>query len=278
MRIYIPYISKGLLGLDLALSESSLTTSTFSGGSASLSKFDENRLVKSVHVKTEDVIEKNHPAKVSIISRPSKQRSIDLFFRIKSLRHESGFSCFGNMLSTFSLLFFFSFCNTLSAQHCSTTVPVEQCDATGITEGFLSAELLQCITKGQRTQIAIPFVVYSHIPNSTDSVYRMRIESVSNLPCGLCWVSGNTANTFNVSEGGCLVIQGTTNDVAGQYTLNVSLSFDTGGTGNWTQTGVSLNSLVTSTEKLILRLLNPEESCGGINYSISGNTAAGSCN
>lgn len=181
-------------------------------------------------------------------------------------------------LTTALFVFFLFFFNASNSQHCATTVPVEQCDVSGITEGFISSDLLQCIAQGQRTETAIPFKVFSHVPNTTDSVYRMKIESVSNLPCGLCWVSSNAHDSYQANGGGCIVIQGTTNDAAGQYTLNITLSFDTSGNGTWTQTGVSLNTLVSSNGKIILRLLNPEESCGTINYSASGNTAATNCN
>ncbi len=47
------------------------------------------------------------------------------------------------------------------------------------------------------------------------------IDSIVNLPCGIGWATSQTDNKFSNSEFGCIYLNGTTNNSAGQYNLKV---------------------------------------------------------
>ena len=47
------------------------------------------------------------------------------------------------------------------------------------------------------------------------------IDSITNLPCGLCWSCDNSTFTYQGSSRACLLISGTANDVIGAYQINM---------------------------------------------------------
>ncbi|MCW3126700.1 MAG: hypothetical protein JWO03_2358, partial [Bacteroidetes bacterium] len=52
-------------------------------------------------------------------------------------------------------------------------------------------------------------------------------DTISNLPCGMCWSSNKATNEFLPDEVGAFQIQGTTNDPAGEYKVHLVLSVAT---------------------------------------------------
>ncbi len=116
------------------------------------------------------------------------------------------------------VLFLFVFSRPVSSQTCTgTTIPSCDVGDLGDASGFLRSSELPCVLQGQATEIAIPFKVLATV--NGDSVYRMRIESIGNVPCGLCWKSSNTGNVFLKDETGCFVLRGTTTEAAGNQVL-----------------------------------------------------------
>ena len=181
-------------------------------------------------------------------------------------------------LSVFILIFLLS--NKAYSQACSTGTAY-QCDLSlaDNLNGFQSADILPCIVKGQFTETVVPFKVFQTLTfnNTTDSIYQMKIESVGNLPCGLCWASSSISNTFAKNQTGCLIIKGITNDVSGQYKLNVVLSFATNNSGSFNQQNKNLQNVVNNTAQIILIVLGSDDTCPAINYTGASNVAAVSC-
>jgi len=165
----------------------------------------------------------------------------------------------------------------LHAQHCTEPMAAANGEESKIRlgGGFKGAYSLPCISQGGFTELAVPFQVFSTIPkgNNDDKVYAMRIDEISNLPDGFCWVSSSASNTFEAGTGGTLYFRGLTHDQAGQYTLYVTMSFDTDGDGIFDRTAVNYNK-VSNTGKMILRVSNESAPCENIDYSLPGNIAS----
>lgn len=170
--------------------------------------------------------------------------------------------------------------NSVNAQSC-TPVVAHNCDVSTADNlnGFTPADLLPCIVKAQPVMTVIPFKVFRTLAlsGSTDTIYRMKIESITNLPCGLCWSSSSVDNIFTRDQAGCIAVTGTTNDAAGQYKLNVVLSFDTNNSGTFNQPNKNLSSIAANTGQVILLLLSPDDSCPSVNYNATGLTATTTC-
>lgn len=166
---------------------------------------------------------------------------------------------------------------SIQAQHCTEAMANANGDESKIRPGggFKGAYSLPCIAQGSFIEVAVPFQVFSTIPkgNSDDKVFAMRIDEVKNLPDGFCWVSSSSTNTFSEGTGGTLYFRGITHDQAGQYTLAITMSFDTDGDGVFDRTAVNYNK-VSNTGKMILRVSNDVTPCENIDYSLPGNIAS----
>lgn len=116
----------------------------------------------------------------------------------------------------------------LSAQYCggsgsSVCTPGGPYPALGFYPSYDSVACAQIgVAYDQKIDIQIPAtVVYLGAPRTLNWV---RIDSVENLPCGLCWRSSNSNNQFNGNSTGCVRITGTTYDAPGQYKLRIRLT------------------------------------------------------
>lgn len=170
-------------------------------------------------------------------------------------------------------LFVFSSLNSFS-QSCGAVVssPCDLSAAEGLN-GFANSDLLPCIVVGEQSEITIPFSVFSTLTfGGTDTVYKMHIRSVSNLPCGMCWITGTPSDEFGRGEMGCIVIRGNTLDAAGQFTLTVNLRFDTMGNGNY-DANTSVDAMSGWNQKLVVRVIGADAECAGVNFSLNGNSA-----
>ena len=174
------------------------------------------------------------------------------------------------------LLFAFTFLLsiTIYAQHCSdATVPNNTAFAKlqdGM--GFIGSYAIPCITRGTYTEVPIPFKTFALIKhlNGDDTVYHMRIESITNLPEGMCWATNKADNIFAANEGGSLIVRGITNDKTGQYNLNVVVSFDITGTGVFTRANENYTK-ISKSGRMILRMNNTGATCERVDYSLPGN-------
>ncbi len=77
-------------------------------------------------------------------------------------------------------------------------------------------------------------VLYTHtldmqIPDSVNylgsprKLNYVKVNSITNLPCGLCWSTDVANNTFNGNSTHCVHITGTSYDAPGQYKLNINI-------------------------------------------------------
>jgi len=178
-----------------------------------------------------------------------------------------------------NLFFLFAFqflIQSINAQHCSDALVPNTSAFAKLQDGmgFIGSYAIPCISQGKYAEVQIPlknFRLIKHL-NGDDTVYSMRIESISNLPDGMCWATNKTDNTFAAGEGGTLAVRGTTNDKSGQYNLNIVVSFDITGNGTFTRANENYNK-ISKSGRMILRVNAPDSACPSIDYSLPGNIA-----
>ena len=118
------------------------------------------------------------------------------------------------------------FSTVVNAQYCGGASGSNICTAitTLHTEGFEPPEdSLPCIIIGQ------PYsqIINVHTPSTVTSggtTYNLnyiKIDTLNNLPCGMCWAMG--ASNFQIAGNatGCLKLSGTTFDAPGEYLLHI---------------------------------------------------------
>ena len=131
-------------------------------------------------------------------------------------------------LLSFSALVAFS----ANAQYCGSS-QVSAVTPTN-TYGFGNLNNIACIQQGVPTTLTLPFKTYTQFDAQGNhvTIYKLRIDTMSNLPCGMCWSSNKPTNEFLPDEIGTFQIQGTTNDPVGEYKVHLMLSVNTdNGTG-----------------------------------------------
>ena len=113
--------------------------------------------------------------------------------------------------------------NTANAQWCGTVNHILGNPNAAI--GFPYPDSIPCATQGVAYNDTISFQMYSQFnflgQQSIDSVV---IDTIWNLPCGLCWNLNKANRTYAANEIGALNITGTTNDVVGQYNLRLQVT------------------------------------------------------
>lgn len=123
-------------------------------------------------------------------------------------------------LSTLALM-----ATTANAQYCGgsdpsvcTTRPAT--DTAGLTP---ASQDLPCIVRG----VAVDQVIFfenlkSYDLNGTNlTINSLKLDSIGNLPAGLCWKTNKANNTFAGGEVGCIRVTGTTTAASGQYKLKI---------------------------------------------------------
>lgn len=126
-------------------------------------------------------------------------------------------------------LLFFSICITanLYSQYCGGSGP-SVCTPGGPYSQlglFPRYDSLPCAQIGvpyfQHIDMQIPAQVY--YLGAYRNLNYVKINSISNLPCGLCWKSDVANNQFNGNTTHCIIVQGTTYDAPGQYKLAINI-------------------------------------------------------
>ncbi|MCS6935598.1 MAG: T9SS type A sorting domain-containing protein [Chitinophagales bacterium] len=74
----------------------------------------------------------------------------------------------------------------------------------------------------QKVDMQIPPSTVFQGNNAT--INWIRIDSIENLPCGICWRSNSANNQFNGNSAGCIRLTGTTYDKPGQYKLRIRIT------------------------------------------------------
>lgn len=155
------------------------------------------------------------------------------------------------------------------AQYCGSQQVSYPACGTAANYGFGNVDSFSCITRGQYDSIIIPFRVYQNFtvsPTLHVTIYKLKIDVIDSLPCGLCWstsqsaTSGNGVNEFSPSDYGCIKIAGLTNDAAGSYRLFMTLNVrDQAGT----TTGWDVDSIPSDAGGITLwvKVINPGGQC-----------------
>lgn len=92
--------------------------------------------------------------------------------------------------------------------------------------GFEFYDSIPCFESGVQGEVTIRFKNFTSltIPGTGPvTVYYLKIDSIKNLPCGLCWSTNKSNNVFAGGEQGCIKISGLTADQLGQYKLDLDL-------------------------------------------------------
>lgn len=113
------------------------------------------------------------------------------------------------------------------AQHCYDSINFIP-PAGYTTPGFApDANLLACHQSGDTYYDTIYFHNYSTIAGL--AVSSLTIDSIENLPTGLCWNTNKASNTFGPGENGVILISGTGAALPGQYKLRIKVDLIAGG-------------------------------------------------
>jgi hypothetical protein len=108
-----------------------------------------------------------------------------------------------------------------------------QCTASGaLSQPGLSppSDSLAAFVNGTVSTTVIQFKNFNQIflSGQTLTVQSLRIDSIGNLPSGLCWATDKANNTYANSESGCIKINGTTCSPPGQYKLYIGVTANIG--------------------------------------------------
>jgi hypothetical protein len=129
----------------------------------------------------------------------------------------------------FTTLIVLLFALHLLAQHCtqvSNSIPLRNYSNAGL---YPPSESLPCIVPSTAVSDTIYFHNYSTVVLGGVSVTinSLTIDSINNLPAGLCWNTNSSTNTFASGADGVILVQGTTTAAPGQYKLKLKVSVST---------------------------------------------------
>lgn len=72
-------------------------------------------------------------------------------------------------------------------------------------------------------KIDLQVAPYIYYQGNTYTLNWVKIDTILNLPCGLCWATSDANNQFAGNGTGCVQVSGTTYDAPGQYKLHIIL-------------------------------------------------------
>lgn len=132
----------------------------------------------------------------------------------------------------------FAFCivylNT-NAQYCGSSNPSapSQCTPSGLlTKPGLepTSDSLPPVVNGVVSTTIIQFKNYdtTRYQGNLVTVSKLRIDSINNLPSGLCWATNVANNTYTNQQDGCIRIIGTACSNPGVYKLVIKVGVDVG--------------------------------------------------
>ena len=167
--------------------------------------------------------------------------------------------------------------NTANAQWCGTVNNL--IGNPNAPVGFPDPNTLPCAQHGVPYMDTINFQMYSQFnflgQQSIDSV---TIDTIWNLPCGLCWNMNKASRTYAANEFGVLYVTGTTTDAVGQYNLRLQVTayINHSPQGQFIQ---NPNTVDAAGIKLWLRVAQSVGNCAPVDTSINGTdqVAATSC-
>lgn len=115
------------------------------------------------------------------------------------------------------------------AQHCG-FIPITCVGPPLSQQGFTPSQNISCIIPGGQTDFMIKFKGLSQVEymGETIALDSITIDSIGNLPGGLCWLSDKPWPKYAANEDGCIQIVGdATGAPAGQYKLIIYVTLHT---------------------------------------------------
>ncbi|MCW5908249.1 MAG: T9SS type A sorting domain-containing protein [Chitinophagales bacterium] len=121
---------------------------------------------------------------------------------------------------------------SVNAQYCGNSGP-SICTPSGtLTQPGLSptSDSLPSVVNGTQPNTVIQFKNFDtfNFGGQTVTVSSLRVDTLRNLPAGLCWATNKASNTWANQEDGCIKISGTVCDNPGQYKLKIIVTADIG--------------------------------------------------
>jgi len=111
-----------------------------------------------------------------------------------------------------------------NAQYCGGSGP-SVCTPAILTKPGLSpvSDSLAPIVDNVPTVTVIEFQNYDTLTFGGQSLTMdsLTVDTISNIPSGLCWATSSATNTFGNQQNGCIKVTGTTSAPAGQYKLHI---------------------------------------------------------
>ncbi|MFN8309136.1 MAG: T9SS type A sorting domain-containing protein [Chitinophagales bacterium] len=127
------------------------------------------------------------------------------------------------VLFTLSFLGAVAFANAQACGGTSSCTPASPTGTPGLTP--VSSDL-PCVQKGVAVNQIIKFENFTSF--SGQNVNFLRIDSINNLPSGLCWKTNKANNQYSGGETGCIEVNGTSNAAVGQYKLRIHITANIG--------------------------------------------------
>ena len=111
-----------------------------------------------------------------------------------------------------------------NAQYCGGSGP-SVCTPIQLSKPGLSpvSDSLAPIIDAVPTVTVIEFQNYDTLTfaGQTLTMDSLTVDTISNIPSGLCWATSSATNTFGNQQNGCIKVTGTTNAAPGQYKLYI---------------------------------------------------------
>ena len=162
------------------------------------------------------------------------------------------------------------------AQHCgpatNSVTPHTASGTPGLTPSFFS---MPCIDSGSYVLDTLYFENYTSYYDS-GSVYPvnyLKIDSITNLPSGLCWTSNVTNNQWTGGQTGVIVISGVCMATTGQYKLGIVVDLNIGSGGGFTLSQMNADHITgnpVQSLRYFLRVREPGASCAAVDTNLGG--------
>ncbi len=139
---------------------------------------------------------------------------------------------------------------------------------------YPSYDSIPCAVIGQAYDQKIDMQIPATVPynGTTANITSIKIDSINNLPCGLCWRTNSATNTFAGNSTGCVRVSGTTFDGIGQYNLRIRITVSA--------TVFGFPATITNQDasqfgvKFYLRVQAPAGACAAVDTNSAGRNAA----
>lgn len=132
---------------------------------------------------------------------------------------------FKRYITSAALILFLNIC---AAQYCGTSGPNVCSNSNTLTvPGLMNYQSFPCV----RDSVPFDEVIYFLVPEKygyfDTPVLSMRIDSITNLPCGLCWQCDAPNRTYMPGSRGCIRISGIPSESKGVYQTKVYATITT---------------------------------------------------